>query len=152
MPGGVYLSNDFTVTVWHNLLNSNHYRVFDIGNGDANNNIILMSAKAPSAWLYIGANPSMVGKTSLIASNNFILNKWQHLAFTLQGTVLQIYLDGVVIASTPSAFVPKVMYRSYGYLGKSSALVDSNPIGYYDEMRFYNRTLNQTEILAVMRI
>jgi hypothetical protein len=156
MPGGTYLSNDFTVTVWHNLLNSDHYRVFDLGDfndGSNNNNIILMSGVQAAAYLFIdntGVNPV---RTVIADSNFFILNKWQHLAYTLQGTTLRIYLNGVVVASTTSSCVPKVMARPYCYLGKIGALVDPNPaVGYYDEMRFYDRALNQTEILAVMRI
>ena len=153
IPGGVYLSNDFTVTLWHYLKDLNHYRVFDIGDTvDGYNNIILMSARPPSAWLFTGVHSNIQALTTVVGPNNFILNKWEHLAFTLQGTYLKIYLNGVVIASEPAANVPKVMFRNYAYLGKSSATVDPNPIGYYDEMRFYDRALNETEILAVMRI
>ena len=151
----MYLSGDFTVTVWHYLKDLKTYRIFDICNGEGgNNNIILMSGTIPTFYIYIGANPNIVGVTMIAGSNDFVLNKWEHLAVTLQGTYLKMYLNGVVIVSEPAANIPTVMLRNYAYLGKSSSPLNNspNPIGYYDEMRFYSRALNQTEILAVMRV
>ena len=155
IPGGMYLSGDFTITVWHYLKDLKNYRIFDICNGEGgNNNIILMSGTIPTFYIYIGANPNILAVTMIAGTNDFVLNKWEHLAVTLQGTYLKMYLNGVVIVSEPAANIPTVMVRNYAYLGKSSSPLNNspNPIGYYDEMRFYSRALNQTEILAVMRI
>ena len=76
------------------------------------------------------------------------LNQWSHLAATYSGSTMRLYVNGVQVAT-----------RSVGTgltTGTLPLRIGGNSIwgewfaGRIDEVRVYNRALNQTEILSDM--
>ncbi len=90
--------------------------------------------------IYPDSNPNA---TSL---NSVILNSWNHVVTTFDGTTGKIYLNGIQDPNTFSYSGVIATQTSYGFLiGK--AAIFSQFSGSIDEVRIYNRALSPTEIL-----
>lgn len=95
----------------------------------------------PSAWLRVGADDRFVDGTAAVPANT-----WTHLAVTYDATTIRLYVNGVQVATAPSA---------------GSMTVSGNPLriggnliwgeyfsGLIDDVRVYNRTLSAAEIAS----
>jgi len=88
-----------------------------------------------------------------VASGAFISDtNWHHVAVTKSGTTVVFYVDGVAFATAPYAS-GGFTFTAPGMIGawqNDLGLVDNSFYGAIDEMSFYNRALNQTEISAIV--
>lgn len=94
----------------------------------------------------VGAYLNIGGEFSAWNAGGVQLKQWQHLAFTYDGAILKIYLNGAQAAATPvnrprvPAGTPLAIGRRQdGYVGF---------MGLLDEVRVYNRALPDDEIKA----
>jgi hypothetical protein len=92
----------------------------------------------PGTYLFTSAEQGLDGTTALP------LNTWSHLAGTYDGTALRLYVNGTQVASKA---VSGIIASSSGAL----RIGGNNVWGEYfngsiDEVRIYNRALNQAEI------
>lgn len=82
----------------------------------------------------------------IIYSNATITNnEWNYLVFIFSAGTRKIYLNGILVAYDGNSYVPSVSPTGLTYLG-GDLQGGNTPKGYMDELRFYNRTLNQSEI------
>jgi hypothetical protein len=100
------------------------------------------SAGRPVGQVWLGAEQNAVGSAGLA------LNAWSHLASTYDGSMLRLYVNGVLVSSSA---VSGSMAASSGVLR-----IGGNGVwpewfaGLIDEVRVYNRALSASEIQTDM--
>ena len=84
-------------------------------------------------------------------SSKALLNgEWQMLTATFNGSLESIYINGKLTCSLAvSSYTLPVMTRSYNYIGKSYHTTDGYSWSYIDDLRFYNKSLNEMEIIQL---
>ena len=140
--------NELTLSVWLKR-NDIGTRQIMIGKGDGSSDpttqywMEFNTSNRPVFYL----STASVGY-SLIA-NDLIVNdttSWHHLLMTWDGSVMQIYLDGVKSASTASktgSITNTAFPFGIGKLGSFGGLAFN---GTLDDVRIYNRALDDTEV------
>jgi hypothetical protein len=68
------------------------------------------------------------------------LNKWFHVTLTLSGTTGYVYVNGS-LAATSATIVPRNVLRNINYIGKL------NQFAIFDDLKFYQGAMSQTQIL-----
>jgi hypothetical protein len=153
VPSGVYFDSiEFTISAWvypSNVgLNS---RIIDFGNGRTANNIILsLSSGNLKPYFQIFSRSNLVFTAT--SSKPLTENRWQFLTATLNGTNATVYLNGTLVAesNTQNYTRPFNLSRSNCYVGKSNWPSDRYSSSYLDDLRFYNKSLTQEEIIDLM--
>ncbi len=80
------------------------------------------------------------------------INKWQHLAVTVTGTQLKIYIDGKLTLTSTVISAPKGIIRTDNFIGRFTwngnvnAVIDAE----LDDLKIFNRSLSQSEINQVL--
>jgi hypothetical protein len=141
-PAGVYFTGgDVTVETWvYPRSFGAASRVFDFGNGQSNNNVLLHFYGAGGLRLY-----SSAGSGAYIDSNiPVVLNQWTHLAVTLNGANATIYVNGQIAASG-TVGLPVNITRTLCYIGNSN-WNDGMTNAKYDEFRIWNVVRTQEQI------
>ncbi len=154
VPAGIYFdSPEFTISVWVFPINvGSASRIVDFANGPQNDNIIFTLATLhnlqPLSMFYSGSNTVF----STISAINISLNQWQFLASTFNGTNARVYLNGTLVgeSNTQNYTQPFNIWRNSCYIGKSNWNGDGYSHSYLDDLRFYNKSLTQEEILESM--
>jgi len=78
------------------------------------------------------------------------LNTWTHLAGTFDGTSLRLYVNGVVVATTPGLLGPaNTAPLKIGDSGTCGAAYGGSFGGLIDEVSIYNRALTTNEVAAI---
>jgi len=152
IPPGVYFNTpEITITVWifpqqfpYNA------RVIDFANGPWSDNIILSYSMGTSPQPYFNL---FSGATSVLyASSMNVLNlrEWQFLAVAFNGTSAKIYINGQLSVDQNQPFTLQTLSRNSCFVGKSN-WADGYSNSYLDDLRFYNKSLTQVEILELMK-
>ena len=77
------------------------------------------------------------------------LNTWYHFVGTYDGSVLRIYINGVLRNTSPAYPGVVTYYSTYGFfIGRNYNASNYRFNGSIDEVAIYNRALTQAEILA----
>ena len=155
VPLGYYFNSpQFSVTLWvYPSQVGTWARIFDFANsGSSTIEEIFWSFSTYS--LRFPSFRISVKNTSLIADtqSNISLeqNKWHFLTATFDGFLLSLYVNGTLAASSiVSGQIPKVQ-RANNFFGNSNYLSDGVSSSYLDDIRFYNISLTQTQIIDLM--
>jgi hypothetical protein len=127
LPDGVYFNGgSYTVEAWVNVAEVRPWcRLLDFANGpDPSSLSIQLSHFAtgkPSAY-----NQSIGEKSSSVVASPLPLNEWKHMAVVFQAdynranATLKIYIDGILVGTTTSAYGPQNVTRTKNYIGKSN--------------------------------
>jgi len=151
VPSGIYFNTpEFTISVWiYPQQVGSWSRVIDFGNGPFVDNIILaLSAVTSLKSCSLILSGSAV--FSCYSSKTLTLNSWQFLTFTFNTTHGYIYLNGTIVAQSNQSFTLPTITRTKCYIGKSFDPTNEYSSSYLDELRFYNKSLTQTEIIELM--
>ena len=84
-------------------------------------------------------------------SHRAVLDKWIHMAATYDGSRARLYVDGTEICNRRLAGairMPNEPFTISGYLNEAGEIIDEIT-GRLDDVRIYNRALNETEIRSV---
>ncbi len=94
---------------------------------------------------YFDSSAGYHSVASTIAYND---NQWHHAVGTYDGNNLKLYVDGILISTTPS--INPIYYASYGgaAIGRDGDYSGSYFNGALDEFRIYNRALTAQEVLG----
>jgi hypothetical protein len=151
LPPGVYFNgSDFTVNVWvQKFSNNNWSRVFDFGNSNANQNILVglssTTTGRPAAQNYQGTSAFF----ELVSVDVLPNNQWQMLTYTWSQNAGQLFIDGKLVAhgrqNTPSNVV-----RNLNYIGRSNWSGDGFANATFDEFRIYNKLLTFEDITILL--
>jgi hypothetical protein len=85
-----------------------------------------------------------------VSSNSTSLAEWQLLTLTFNGTYLKMYKNGQIILNTSASSNPSGINRTKCFIGKSNWAGNGFSKSYLDDLRFYNKSLTQEEILQLM--
>jgi hypothetical protein len=78
-------------------------------------------------------------------------SQWLHVAVTLSGTNLTLYLNGGAVATAGGVFIPpfQVGHTTQNYIGRSQFGGDPTFNGMIDDFRIYNGALGAADIAAL---
>jgi len=158
IPGGVYFdSREFTISVWvYPKGVKYHSRIIDFSpvlNSFENRIIFAFDFSANS--INLNYKPVLLifdNKSTTAAkaesSKPLINEQWQFLTLTFNGSASFIYINGCISQSTTfvKSYILPTVFRNYTYIGKGGLYSNS----YLDDLRFYNKSLAQSEILELM--
>ncbi len=154
VPAGIYFDTpEFTISVWVYPINvGSASRIVDFANGPSSDNILLSLAYGNTLKPYFVIFSGSTSIFSIISSKPIILNQWQFLTGTFNGTNARVYLNGTLVAETNSQSYtrPFNLSRSNCYIGRSAWSGDGYSSSYLDVLRFYNKSLTHEEILELM--
>lgn len=158
LPIGSLLStlSSGTFAIWVNWSGEGEIwqRIFDFGN-DTNVYMFLTPRMAEPGQMYFSmttkggsgaAEPSQLKAPSTLATG------WHHISVVIDGVsrTMQLYLDGVSIASGKAAALPADLGNTTNnWLGKSQYSWDPYFKGSLDDFRIYNYALPEAEIAAI---
>lgn len=119
-------------------------RIFDFGNGQANNNIIAFINNNNLGFsVYNGSTSSQINNVIPSINNN----TWQHIVWTLDSNNgWKIYLNGNLYSSLSNMNYPNSIQRTLNYIGKSNWSADPYFNGLIDDFRYYNRVLTSNDV------
>ena len=149
LPTGLNpFTNGLTLEAWiFPTANTSYQRYFDLGNGQANNNILFLRSST-SNDLYVQAFSGATAGPTVIAWGVLELNTWQHIAATIapDGSTV-IYKNGRVVASGSVNPLPNEVLNS-SYIGQSNWPIDAPYTGRIDEAAIYGTVLQPDRIAA----
>jgi hypothetical protein len=154
IPSGVYFNSpEFTISAWiYPQQVVDMARLIDFGNGQNANNLIATISYG------LTLNPSLnilTGSTTVvraISTQKLKLNQWQFLALTFNGTYSSVYINGSLTAETNNTFTMPTLTRSLCFVGKSNWAANGYSSSYVDELKFFNKSLTQQEIISLMSL
>ena len=151
LPTGTYLYGDCSVTVWVKL------RVLTLW---SNVFVIGTSSGIGSAYaIWLGFSYSTTAKPFIRACNTYTIStisldtdKWYHVAYTYKGTTTTIYVNGELAVQNPSDCAAINVVRNYNNIGayNNAGIIDHQPNADIDDLKLFNKTLSQSEILNDM--
>ena len=152
VPSGIYFdSSEFTISVWVYPKHVGSYaRVLDFGSGPNSDNIIFSLSDRDTIKPYIALLYGSNWNVFASSATNLSLNQWQFLVATFNGSTSSIYLNGPLTIQLIQPFSLSTLPRANCYVGKSNWPSDGYSYSYLDELRFYNKSLTQTEIVSLM--
>ena len=148
VPSGIYFNSpQFTITVWiyPSQVGANA-KILDFGNGASLYNIDLSQSSSTSNSPYILFYDVSTNLGAAISSIALTLNQWQFLAVSFDGSLLSIYLNGILTQNQTIVYTLPTLVRTNNYIGKSPWSVDGYSYSYLDDLRFYNISLTQSQI------
>ncbi|HYV35524.1 MAG TPA: right-handed parallel beta-helix repeat-containing protein, partial [Gemmataceae bacterium] len=120
---------------------------FELGNGFANNNIILQRSVFSNDLVLQVFNVNIF--SALVAPNAITLNTWQYFAVTLDGSGnASIYKNGALLVSGKVNAPVKNVIRATNFIGKTSNSSSSLYAGSLDEAAIYASVLTSAQIQA----
>ena len=149
-PNGVYFNGPFSITAWfyyRSVQYGSSLMDFGINTGRQNVFITLFNGNTPTPYVRINNN----GSISQCGNTPFQFFNWTHIASTYDGNSLKLYMNGISVCQTTSGW-PMNITRISNYIGKSYYGSNAYANATFDEIRFYNRALNQSEIRELMSI
>lgn len=142
--GNYFNTSGFSVTVWFKVYTLRNWsRVFDFGNGESKDNIFV--AVTDRSKLYRPIAGFEINRTNY--SNELTLGTWYHLGLTVNGTSIVLYVNGVLSAHSTGVFPSTRVQRWINYFGKSGWSADEAADADYDEIKFFDKTLTQKQII-----
>jgi hypothetical protein len=152
VPAGIYFDTpEFTISVWIYPEQIGFWaRVFDFGNGEGVRNIYLSLSNGSDCVPIAGVihDQSFGVESSQLCT----LNQWQLLTATFDGHAMKIYINGTLTGTNTlsSNIVMPILIRTQNYVGKSNWNRDGYSHSFIDELRFYNKSLTQSQINQLM--
>jgi hypothetical protein len=129
----------------------NWSRVFDFGVKAEDNDIFLTNGKSQSNKFHLTVRAK--DTNGLHLENVLDSNTWYHLAFSLDSKgYLTAYSQGKIIAPQKRIVSAKKMMRKLQYFGKSQHKQDSHLKGILDDLRIYDRAINESEIKSLFAL
>jgi hypothetical protein len=156
VPSGIYFNPpEFTITVWiypqQNIRNGSWASIIDFGNGPGQDEIILGLSffkdnnQTFLGQIFNGSNQLVI----LLSPQHFSISRWQFLATSYNGTHTLVYINGQLVLDSLDSLIQSVT-RTNCFIGKSNWAGHGLSSSYLDELRFYNKSLTEIEILQLM--
>lgn len=146
-PNGTYFNGPFTIAAWYCPKTlKNLTRILDFGISSTCSPYVAFAINDQKAYVRIQNNSTNTWYTT--SNLDLITLNWAHLAATFDGKSLKFYQNGIQSSTTVNAGIPLNVIRISNYIGKNCQNQE-NLNGILDEVRIYNRSLNQTEIFEL---
>ena len=145
---GSYFANGFTITCWvnfNNITGRSWERIFDFGNGQSNDNILIAHFSTSTTIrfdIYNGSSRTEV----LEVSNYFNNNTWVFISVTTVSGSNKLYKNGSLVSSNSTTYPSPNVTRTSNFIGKSNWQSDLLLDGQISDFRMYSRILSAEEI------
>jgi hypothetical protein len=148
-PANIYFANDLTAMAWVKLNNYGLHRprLFDFGNGANSENVYIAVNNQVVSNVLVFQDYNSVGNNELLSSSALPLGVWNHITVTLSGSLASIYINGTLSMSQSGFPTAQYVNRTQCYIGKSN-WSDPNADIVVDELKMFNMTLNETQVIA----
>ena len=150
--GAITTGGSMTVSTWvkFDSFAQSWSRIFDFGDGSANDNILIGHTGTSNALgfnVYDGAgSPS---NTSLEIDGFFTAGEWVHVTATISDSgVMSVYKNGE-LAGSVQGIVPTEMVRTNNFIGKSNWGQDGALDGSIDDFAIFNEALSAEDVKAL---
>ena len=156
VPPGIYFdTQEFTISVWVYPKQVGYLsRIIDFGNKLASkysDNIILRldsdSLEKPALNIVDGTGNS---KGECKSVKVLIKNEWQLLTATFNRSLESFFINGELTCNKSINYALPKITRLYNYIGKSYNPSHKYSWSFIDDLRFFNKSLTQEEILELM--
>jgi len=149
VPAGVYFDTPgFTISVWvYPQQIGASARVIDFGNGAYGDNVALAFSLGGGKSWYFYLDWTNYESYYVVAEN-----VWQLLTFTFDGQNAYVYINGSIVYQQSAVYTMPVLTRTNCYIGQSNWVDygDGYSSSLLDDLRFYSKSLSQTEIIQLM--
>ncbi len=143
VPSEVVNQDQLTVASWvYWNGGSSWQRIFDFGNGT--DEYLFLTPSSGSGTLRFAMKDG--GPEQLVNASSLPIGQWAHVAVVLGSGTAQLYVDGVLAASTNTTIKPSDFNPLQNYIGRSQYVQDSLFNGAVDELRIYNYALSSAEV------
>jgi hypothetical protein len=146
-PAGNYFNTgSFSITIWTNKMDTIGQVWMDFANGQASDNVILVS-NHPSVCSYaISLEAYNTGYSLYCSGLLSTVGAWTHVAATynLTSQVGSVYVNGLFVGSGTG--LVRNLTRLYNYFGHDAWNGFANL--QFDEIKFHGRVLTAQEVLA----
>ena len=143
-------TNGLSFSCWFKANNTGeNSRIFDFGNGENNNNILVLFNSGIYFFVFKNGVP-----TSRIISTSFNNNVIYFLTWTLtydegNSSIWTIYINGNILMSTTGSYPLTTVSRLSNFIGRSNWTSDAYFTGSIDDFRMYNRVITASEVLIL---
>lgn len=118
-------------------------RLWDFGNGTSQ--YMFFTPKSDSGMRFSIKNGG--DEQQVRSSRNMPLNKWTHVALTIDNKGAKLYINGELEAeNTEIDILPSDFHPSLNYIGHSQFAADPDLKAYVDDFRIFNYALTPSEI------
>jgi len=151
-PDYYFSTPAFSISLWINPLIDQSYPINSAVNlinfGNGNDNIILnLLAPNMSTFQFFYSTTCVINVQSFISLAN---SQWNLLTATYDGLTASIYINGSLAGSVKQAYSMPVITRANNYFGNNNNLNFRQSSLYLDDIRFYNISLTQSQIVNIM--
>jgi hypothetical protein len=154
LPVGTLISTmtSCSIATWVNLNTTNTgswERVFDFGTSSTAGYMFLSPRQNTNGAMRFAITTGTNTGESGVNSPTNLSAGWHHVAVVIDGTAktLQLCLDGEIVASGPTAVLPKDLGKTtQNWLGRSQWTSDAYFAGILDDFRIYTRPLSAGEV------
>ena len=145
VPAGYYFdAPQFTITAWiyPSQLGSGP-RLIDFGNGLCLDIIDISLMQAT----YLEIFTSSCVLNTLFSTNNLILDQWQFLTTTYDGTTMSFFLNGINSGSRTLIYTLPTIIRTQNYIGQANWPNFGYSSSLIDDLKFYSIALSASQIV-----
>ncbi len=148
LPPEVQDGDGWTFAAWVNPDRWGDWaRVFDMGDG-----------RTSDIWMgFAGVEKRMrldifgTAPVATVLGNTLPPGKWSHIAGTLDGTTMCMYIDGELAMKVPATLLPKNVIKANSYVARSNWSADPLFIGKMDEIIIARTAYTQEQVQAIMK-
>ena len=147
---GVETGGAMTFSAWVNYDSFNHWsRIFDFGDGAANNNILLGNKQGTNTLgLHIFEGNQTVGVLEI--ENFWQADAWIHVTATIDDSgAIRVYKNGTLAGEAATSVVPTSKVRTHNYIGKSHWSNDGAFDGQINDVALLNEALSDDAVQSL---
>ncbi|MEK7951422.1 LamG-like jellyroll fold domain-containing protein [Luteolibacter sp. Y139] len=147
LPGKLGDSTDFSFAGWVKWNGGNDWqRIFDLGNGQANNLMLTPRSGNNTLRFVIKYNN---GAEQQLNGTTLPVGVWTHVAVTISGDTGKLFVNGALVNTNAAmTYNPSQIGTELNYLGKSQ-YPDPLFAGLLDDARFYSYALTDAQVSAL---
>ena len=156
LPSFVSGTNGLSFSCWFKADSSNnsYSRIFDFGNGNPNNNIMIAFPSNQNLYFAVYNGTTWSGNVTLTNLQNISNNTLNYLVWTMSPNspyTWTIYINGQsqTLPSNRVFAYPNSILRTSNYIGKSNWNNDPYFKGSIADFRVYKRVISQDEVTAI---
>ncbi|WP_181699667.1 cadherin domain-containing protein, partial [Chthonobacter albigriseus] len=146
---GLQLGGAFSVATWVKFDrgpgSGSWERIFDFGTGAGVNNILL-SRNGTSGQLRFYVSENSVASAISTPTDVIVAGQWMHVAVTYQAGIMQLFVNGELLASTTGAVSISDVVRTSNFIGRSNWGSDQAFAGQIDDFAIFSKAIEEADV------